>query len=351
LTRLEQAWLFLSALLVVTRRASAQPTKVDPAERLQVELAGSESDVALIERPLVEALRRPGFAFEIDRVEHLEAGAVAKPAAVPGFARLFIDLANNHQVTLYLADDRRERIFVRSFALPRGFDEVAAEQVLFVAKGSIDAILSGENIGVERNAYHADVEVKPPAPAAAERPKPAIEEPSRAAQVFGGYVVTMLGPSTLGQGPELGVRVGQAHLVMGLGVHARLPFQVGNDELALRMAAAGARLSIAGWLSPSPVLRIALAAGIGADSVHVEPRQSASSGVRPVASFWATDAVGLVTAAVEYRIRGLSLAAVSGFEVGLTEVRYVLDPPPGSGSIFVPWRLRPLFGLEIGAPL
>jgi hypothetical protein len=161
----------------------------------------------------------------------------------------------------------------------------------------------------------------------------------------------MMGEGIFAQGPVLGVRVEESHFALGLGLQGRLPVQVGNDDLNLRLGAAGGRISFAGWLSASPTLRFVLAAGVGADLVHAEPRRSDAAGVRPGPSFWSTDAVVALNVAVDYRMRGVSLALLSGFELGLTEVRYVLDNASDAAPIFVPWRLRPLVGVEIGVPL
>jgi hypothetical protein len=344
LIRFELASLIFAMVLLASPLAQAD-------ERLQIELAGPDTDIVLLERTLVDALRRPGLAFEVDRVDHIEPGAVAKPASIPGFARMFIDLSSSHQATLYLADDRRDRIFVRSLSLPRGFDEVAAEQLLFVAKGSIDAILSGENIGVERKAYHSEEPAKAaPPPAAEPPPMTPSREPLHSARMFGGYAVALMGAGVVSQGPVLGARIEDAHFALGFAMQSRLPVQVGNDELNLRLTEAGGRLSVAGWLSATPSLRFVLAGAVGADLVRVEPRHTDAAVARPSASFWATDAASNATLAVEYRTRNLSLAVLSGVELGLTEVRYILENSSG-GPIFAPWRVRPLVGLEIGAPL
>jgi hypothetical protein len=350
--RFELAYLIFATLVLSRSLARAEPAKFDSAQRLQIELAGADSDIALLERRLVDALRRPGLAFEIDRVDRIEPDEVVKPAAIPVFARMFVDLASPHEATLYLADDRRDRIFVRSLSLPRGFDEVAAEQLLFVAKGSIDAILSGENIGVERKAYHSEESAKAAPPPPAEHPPIAPpREPLRSARMFGGYAVAMMGEGVVGQGPVLGARIEEAHFSLGLAIQGRLPVQVGNDELNLRLTEVGGRLSVAGWLSATSTFRFVLSGAVGADLVHVEPRHTDTAGARPYASFWATDAVGNATLAVEYRMRNLSLAVLSGVELGFTEVKYVLENSSDLAPIFAPLRVRPLVGIEIGAPL
>jgi hypothetical protein len=347
-------------------RASAQSSETPGAPRAEpaatVLVSGSERDIATLETALADPFRRLGVALRFEHPPQIEPSAVLKspPEASPTVARLWFDLASGSHVPIYVTDAKHERIYSRDFPLARGLDDVAVEQLVYVARSSVDSILAGVDIGVRRDEYEASLE-PPPKPAA---PPPSVERDvdrrppsSPAHDVFfsAGYEAQLMSSSRFSQGPSIGASLARGPLALNLWTYYRFPFEARGTELGARISRVGARLegsAVVGIGGPSSPVSFVAHVGGGSDFSRVAPLRVGAIDATPTGAFWVTDGFARAAAGLAQRFRsGWVLSELAGADLDLALVRYVLDRGGVRETVFVPYRLRPLFCLEVSAPL
>ncbi len=319
-------------------------------------VAGSEHDIALLEGALADPFRRLGVALRFEHPPQIDAAAVLQvPAdAPPMLATLWFDLGSIAHVPIYVTDGRHERIYTRDFALARGLDDVAVEQLVYIARSSVDSILAGVDIGVRRDEYAASLEAPPKR---APEPEPDVVKPSRAKRArylhaFGSYEAQWMGPGALSHGPTLGLELARGHVAVDLGAFYRFPFEARGAELGARVTRIGARIDAWAGVDLGAGWRLAAGLGGGVDFSRVAPLRESPADATPVQAFWVTDGIARAAAAMGYRLRGgWTVSAIAGGDLDLALVKYVLERASVRETVFVPYRFRPFIGLELTAPL
>ena len=353
-------WVAAIACLLAGK-AFAQPSEpAPPAAHVEpvvtVLIAGSERDVAVLEGALADPFRRLGVALRFEHLPQIDASAALKlpPEASPMLARLWFDLASPAHVPIYVTDGRHERIYTRDFPLARGLDDVAVEQLVYVARSSVDSILAGVDIGVRRDEYEASLQ---PPPKKTPPPEPDSIKPSspvttRGFPLSASYEAQWMGHGAVSHGPTLGIALGLGHFAIGLAAFYRFPFEVRGPELGARVLRVGARLDASAIVDLGAAWAFAARLGTAADFSRVAPLRTSSTDATIAQGFWVTDGVLRGTAAIGYRLRGgWVLGATTGADLDLALVKYVLDRSGARETVFVPYRLRPFAGVELTAPL
>ncbi len=267
-------------------------------------------------------------------------------------ARLLIDLGERENVTLYVVDDQRERVFVRRFDIPSGVDEVALEQLVLAASSSVEAVLAGHLIGVARRDYEASLRPLSRAPAA--KPVSVEPDPRVFGSLTGAYATSWLGPGALGHGPALGLKLERPPWGLGLRVQGYLPVLASNDEsggVKVRLTTLGFRYR--GWLAlpVSPRVSVLPGLGLGGDFTQVSPRSEGADAPAPAKPYWAADGIVQGYLAVAYRTRSWSMSVAMGADFALRPVRYAVEMAPGLRDAFSPYRVRPFLEIELAAAL
>ena len=365
----EPAQLVLSVAVLLTQAAPPESAPTEPApaasaparsQRVSVAIAGSAAETARLSLALTDAMRRLGVALELRRIPtSFGRGAgqgrrLPAPEAgeAPVTARLLFDLREREGVTLYVADDQRERVFVRRFDTPSGLDEVALEQLVLSASSSVEAVLAGHLIGVPRRDYEASLRPAKPEPAPARSP---VEPRARVSgSLTGAYAASWLGPRALGHGPALGLKLERPPWAVGLRVQGYLPVLASDDESAdvkVRLTTLGFRYR--GWLGlpVSPRLSVLPGLGFGADFTQVSPRSEGGDAPTVTRPYWAADGMLQGYLAMAYLARSWSITMALGADFAITPVRYAVEMAPGLRDVFSPYRVRPFIELELAAAL
>lgn len=360
----EPAQLALSAAIVLAQ-ATPVPTAPVPsatasAQRVSIAIAGTAAETTRLSLALTDAMRRLGIGLEL---RHIPTSLVRgdgpsralsppQPGDPPMTARLWIDLSERESVTLYLADDQRERVFVRRFDTPSGADEVALEQLVLAASSSVEAILAGHLIGVARREYEASLKSEKPQPATC---TPTVETPPGSfGSLSWAYAASWLGPGVVEHGPALGLKLERLRWGIGLWAQGRLPVLVGSDDagsLNVRLTTLGFRYRA--WLAVPLSARVTVlpGLGVGGDFTQVSPRGPEADALVPAQPYWAADALLQGYLGVAYRTRSWSLTGAIGADVSLRAVRYTLEEGRAMRDVFVPFRVRPFIELELAATL
>jgi hypothetical protein len=346
-------------------RASAQSNETAAAPRAEraatVLISGSERDIATLEAALADPFRRLGVALRFEHPPQVEASAVLKspPEASPTVARLWFDLASGSHVPIYVTDAKHERIYSRDFPLARGLDDVAIEQLVYVARSSVDSILAGVDIGVRRDEYEASLQPapKPTPPPPVERDVDRRPPASPAHGVFwsAGYEAQAMSAKTFSHGPSIGASLARGALALNLSTYYRFPFEARGAELGARISRVGVRLegsARVGIGGPSSPVSFVAQVGGGPDFSRVTPLRVGAMDATPTGAFWVTDGFARAAAGLAQRFRsGWVLSELAGADMDLALVKYVLDRAGVRETVFVPYRVRPLFCLEVSAPL
>ena len=356
------AQLAISAAIVLAQAAPmpSPPPPLAPAsaQRVSVAIAGAQADTARLSLALTDAIRRLGIGLELRRMPtsfvrgdgSSRALSPPEPGETPMTARLWIDLSERESVTLYVADDQRERVFVRRFETPSGVDEVALEQLVLAVSSSVEAVLAGHLIGVARREYEASLksEKQPPMPCVA-----TAEPPHRSrGSLSWAYGASWLGPGALVHGPALGLQLERLRWGVGLWVLGRLPVQVGADDASsveVRLTTVGFRYRA--WLGLPLSERVSLlpGLGVGGDFTQVSPRDTTANALLSVEPYWAADAMLQGFVGVAYRTPSWSLTGAIGADVTVRPVRYALETASGASDVFLPFRARPFIELQLAA--
>jgi hypothetical protein len=344
----------------IAGRAFAQPNDAAPAARAEpvvtVLIAGPERDVAVLEGALADPFRRLGVALRFEHPPQIDAGAVLKlPAeSSPMLARLWFDLASTAHVPIYVTDGRHERIYTRDFPLARGLDDVAVEQLVYIARSSVDSILAGVDIGVRRDEYEASLEApqKRPQPSETDSVKTSVPTTKKEFPLSASYEAQWMGHGAVSHGPTLGIGFARGHFALGLSAFYRFPFEVRGPELGARVMRVGARLDASALVDLGSAWTFAARLGSGVDFSSVTPLRAGTVDATPLGGFWVTDGVVRGTSAIGYRLRGgWVLSAATGVDLDLALVKYVLERGGARETVFVPFRARPFVGVELTAPL
>lgn len=336
----------LAALLLATTRAHADP----PRATLTLAV-----DAAPLRAALRDLLDRVGVAatfFETPRVT-LDA-VLSQPARGDLAARVWIDLPAPAQARLFVLDAAGDRVFVRSFALDHGLDEVARETLAHVVADAVDALAHGAVIGVHRDTLRPVTPPPPPPPSPAAPAAPARTVPlprGWRAHVMALGEAQLRGPAlAAGASASLGVSWPVGAWRFGARATGRYavaasfetaPFALRTSEVALRAMAFAqgprwGRLALEG----------ALGAGVDLVAVSAFTASDAQWVATPAPLFAAPVARAELVARVALG-GAFALVAGAAVEAELSASRYVATRDGAAQPVLAPWPLRPSLTLGV----
>jgi hypothetical protein len=347
--------IFVGCFLAPSARAVAQE------RRAEVEIAGPLERVVPVEQAVQEPLSRLPIQVSSTRAAAVDPKTVIDRGArsADAFVRVWIDLVNPNQVTIYFVDSAWERILVRHFPVERGLDDVEREEIAQIIRSSVEALLSGATIGITREEARQLLlppepkkePVPPPKPIPKQpEPKPAPPPPPPAG-IFeaGAFYEAELYANTLWHGPGAFAGAGTADaLSLGgrLTLQYRVPALVQGDRLGARIQALAIRAlgrvsyDLNGWLFCG-------ALGLGADVTSTDPTRVAGS-VEPEHSRWDVAPVARGLGGTGVGLGPLGFWAIVGADADLVKTRFVAERDDGRQYTAVDVALvRPFFGIDV----
>ncbi len=229
-------------------------------------LARLESGVGIAERPI-----RWVPIAQIDPTEVLRRPSEAEAHV----AHAWIDCSQPDRVRIYFASGSSERFLVRDVPLADGWTELALETLAQVIQSSLSALDLDSASGMTRAEMTAVLKIPPPS-------SPPAPAPTRAWTLAGEafYAVQGFAPQHLfEQGPGLGARYGQPSGFLRfegwVAGQYLLPDTVDTPLIGVRLDTATLRGGVGLRHDLSDGAMLVLDVGIGADLVHVSPRQGA----------------------------------------------------------------------------
>ncbi len=289
-----------------------------------------------------ELLGRLSVRVRTRRVERIDVGEIAGPMPpLPAYlARLFVDLREPTQATLWIVDPVHDRILVRRLPRAPGSEELAREELGHILE-----------TGLPR------AEVMPMLTEPGTRRPPA--RPPRPASTPRQWQIALLyellaleGPSRIVHGPEASLffRAPPRAAAVGLWITAqyRLPLHVDALPVGARLEGGALRAMITLDVLAHTKVNLRLALGGGIDLVELEPEASGASGVSLAESRLLSFGVARAAVGVELRVSSwMTLWARAAADVDPSGTRYVFERHDGEQLVLKPWPVRP--GLAIGA--
>lgn len=340
---------------------------------VSITAAGSPTSVAALEQRTRALLQSYAVTVNFAIAPQFRARDVFGPREHVALARIWLDARAESRAVLYLVDDAHDRFLVRVVPLDAGYDEVAYESIGTIVQSSVEALLSGASVGVERAEAEAQVTAlepettvppspTPPAPKTApiespRSPATPIERRARLGHRLGfdaAYRGQLLhsAPALL-HGPELGLNL--THPTQGVSATGqlqlgyRLPTHWSEADVGVKLTGGGARLAGGLRAGMTPWLSVSLLGTIGADWIYVTPEVNGEGKTSRPAFGVLQPMLG---AAVEAELRLMShLAAwmTWGVESDLGgnhfDVLRAGEPEP----VLVPWPIQAV--VRIGARL
>lgn len=296
-------------------------------------------------------------AFSVDEVL---AGA---PADGRTLARMWL-VARDARVRLYIADARSDRVLIRTVPAAGGIDPVAQEQLIQIIASTIEALLAGAELGVDRRTVDraalvaGEIEpVEPVAPVATA----AVEQRAPLAARSLGFEPELRMQSSY-VGPDHALRhtllgAGQLRVGgVGLGVAAGFRLPATDDAEVVRLATRAFLLRaevaierpLASWRSMS--WQAGAGGGIEVETITPQPGSAADIAPRgPATRLWP-----LATAQLALRRRlgaRVSVALAGSVDAVFRAPRFVIDTGDGAMEIATPWRIRPAVWLGVRTEL
>lgn len=326
--------------------------RADPRPSVAIVLAGDTSARAPTETVLRELLGRLDVGVRVTERAAIDPSLVLAESAHPELvARVWIDLTHSDHARFYLLDADATRVFIRTFPLAHGLDEVARETLGRVVEDAVDALLHGARIGVARETLATTAQTPASVPVVALAPARRVMPDTSIARAtrfhFGAAYELQARGESLAHGAWLyaGVSrdVGPALRVGGrLAFAYRAPGAFGTTDVSLRTDELSLRAMAVAEVTLGTRGALALAAGGGIDLVTASPHANDTARVEADAPVMralpvARAEVGVVLRVSE-RVRvygGLS------FEAELSGARYYVDRAGTAEFVSSPWSLRP----------
>ncbi|MCK9462523.1 MAG: hypothetical protein M0R80_23115 [Proteobacteria bacterium] len=328
------------ACLVLAAWLAPAPSVADPARRIVVVISQADADpmteraldaigAGLVDVPVTLVPRRiAGWDDAIsNRVDHARDAA----ASTGAIAVIWLDLSAPQHVFLFIADSTGGRVLVRNVQTEAQDVEAQLETLAVIVRGSIEGLLAGGRIGVERPVSNA-------APA---------DTPERLGASIG-YALQLFAPTDpIVHGARIELRVRAAPVLYVLAAYRLdLPVEVESPEIAADIWSHPIELGLFGeWRFSRWRLDVGACAVVDIVTFRVTSRDWTVDAREPGAE---------VTAAIYPfvrvdRIVG-RLASVFfsiGIDIELYNHRYVVTTSDESRVVVAPWRVRPIF--ELGA--
>jgi hypothetical protein len=341
-----------------------------PIPPFPVDIAGEAGGSPALEATLRDAVSSQPVELQIARVARIEAEAVIRAPgdgrAPPPLGRSFLDLSHPARATVYVVDGSRERVLIRH--LPRRQNpEILHEQLGRIVATAIEALLAGSFA----RSSEPVADIDPPPSRLVPEPKPdsqVVAVPLELVRPPGSLVVTArLGASyeiglygsglTWVHGPALeGVlSAGSRSLrpTLWLTGQYRWPVVTERPPVGFRIGATALRLLGGIEMDLGSRLGLEIGAGLGVDSVSLEPRRPVGAGddlwLAPRQSFLV--GLGRVMAGARWRLA----AHVSGHllllaDLDLSRTRLLFQGDRRNEAVFNLYRVRPGLAFTLSVP-
>jgi hypothetical protein len=343
-----------ACLLVMAATALAEPDSSAPT--VEVLIAGNDAEVAALADALGDPLGRLNVGLRV-RLRKGQAPAVdpeevASPSdrAAPAVARMWFDLTEPGQAALYITDGGWKRIYVRRIALPQGLDEVAREQLTYIARTSVETLLAGGQIGVTREEFQRQLPSHATAAAQAAPPRapgPRWHLGAGALYEVQSYARGM--PVTHGPGLDFSLRRSATPLGPLLMTSGQLRWEerVETEHVVARLDGAVLRLGVGAEVGLGHPLVLRAVCGGGVDLVHVRPAQASDTTVELSSPFWAIDPLARCSLGFGVRAGELLTWLSVGTDLAIRPSHYVVMRDGSPANVLRPWPWRPWARLEL----
>jgi hypothetical protein len=361
-----QACLFGLLLIALAPSSQAQS---DTQFRVVVYAQGGPTELSMMEQRAQELMRAFPVQLEWRATKQFRPRDVLSTHDGAALATIWLDLRQPSRAVLYLVDESRERFLVRVVPLDDGYDEVAYESLSTIIETSVEALISGAIVGVDRKAAAQEVSAleeaspspsdappvsKTPAPGAVppQSTKP-ISKPSSTTPIAeapwaldASYRLAALSSApTLIHGPEVGFRY--------RGPHRRIAFAgllSAGYRLPVRWEAAGIGATFTGFgLHVGPGFRFCLGGAAcmsafalaGLEYQVVEPWVGADGAKARDKAILLSPRLGGVWEAECELGHGLALWGLVGAEADLLGHHFDVQQGDRIEAVLVPWRVQP----------
>jgi hypothetical protein len=373
--------LALAAVLALHTASRAQD-----GSRAAVEVLASGGPAILAAmRDRIRALEsRYPIEVRWSEASEIDARAIVAPRA-PGdaaIARVWLDLRDARRAVLFIANGGHDRFLVRVVPVSDGWGELTRESLATVVESTLEALLAGGQIGVDRGAAVREIEaqtgtsvaVEPAAAAAAPAAAPlrAAAAPVAIADAAAPAAAAARGPWSLAlqyradavaSGPTLrhGAQLALAYapdqadavgLLVVLTTQVAPAFALGDSGRRIEAHGGGARIAVGAASSGRGLFGWQAAAGAGADLARVEPAIGADTGLRSAEPFFVTTpiATAFITGAIR-PAAWLDLALGVGADVPLLAQHFDVQTGSERTQVITPWRVRPYALVGVGIAL
>jgi hypothetical protein len=326
---------------------------------VEVLIAGSDQEISLMAEALDDQLRRLEVRLRIrtrrGQTPKVKVEEVLRPSeqAAAAVARMWFDLTESGQAALYITDGEWKRVYVRRLPLPHGLDEVAREQLTYIARTSLETLLAGGEIGVTREEFTRQLPARVPPPKTKTKPPRPAREPSWRPGVGAfyqaGYYADRV-PVMHGPGLYAGLLRSGSSLRPRLTLSGELYLEqrAENADVMARLNGSRLHLDLGFELDLGHVLFFGVLLGGGADLIRVTPERARDQTVSLSSQFWSIDPLVGLSLGLGYELGRLKAGLAGGTELATRSSHYVLWRDGERLLIYSPNRVRPWARLELG---
>jgi len=337
-------WLVLGLVGLVATRARAETAK----RRIEICIAAAPAEGPSLETAILGPLNRLHVDVHVTHVERLDPRDVVTPTAAPTSAsvRVWFDLENQKYATIYMADETWERVLVRRIPLDHGLDEVGREALAFLTRSSVDAMLSGAQIGISREEAKEVIGIDhlPPKDAAGE-PDARAERGGLPTWGFGlNYDVGAYARALpVVQGPGISVLLSDRNFRRRAWLTGtyRMPSQIESDSVSVRVTSLDLRAGFALNARIGPAWWISGGLGAGVDSTRLEPQ--VNEGLRAVnvatLTTWTFSVRPVV--GIAWALKQTMVLLEAGADIDPARTQYIVRTDGVGSYVLSPWPVRP----------
>ncbi|MBX3191747.1 MAG: hypothetical protein KF819_32455 [Labilithrix sp.] len=334
------------------------------ARRVDVHLTGDALAIDGLTRVLRERLSDAGAEVAFQTADAIDAEAILAPPSADRahLAHVWVDLAGEQGLTVYVVDATSDRILVRRVARQDN-PEVAWEGVGHIVELAVAALRAGERIGIERAAARRELlpAAEPSAPPAPPPPPPrereiAVAPPVRKERTLspGLFYETLL----LGDGPEpvtgpgamLELTVPTRRLTLGgvASAQYRLPLVAAGDGAEVRLEGGAFRVLGSASFAVSKAGTLAVDLGPGLDVTAARAIEGPLVRATSPSTSWSF--VARAELRYSHDLRVVRVFATVGLDAAAQLRRYVLDRGSERVVAFEPWPIRPFASVGVALP-
>jgi hypothetical protein len=348
----------LGCLHVAASNARAQSRVVE------VVLAGRASP--RLEARLRAVAVRAGVETAIETREHIEPRDVLDGLRTTAFAQVWLDTNGAESALVYVHGVERGRFLARAMRVPDGYGELAIESLVTVVESTLEALLSGDEIGAPTDEAQHEIEAQTgarlePEPAEAQPVPPAVvaprqPDPPPAMHKLDLRVGMRYRPTLLGDGALVRHDV-QAYFeltrfsnpTLDVVVYAELrylPTIVGGGASVGLRAQGGAATVGVGLGGSSDVVTWSVLVGGGGEVSAVEPYADAAVGLTARPGFAVVYPLIQASARVSFALTSfLEVDLLLGLDADPSGTHYDLRSGELQVVTWRPWPVRPFGGV------